>query len=222
MSADSQPADLAALLTEIRSCTVCLPQLPAGCRPVVQVGEQAQIVIIGQAPGRRVHESGVPWDDPSGARLRDWLGLSSKQFYDPAITAIIPMGFCYPGSAKSGDNPPRPECAPLWHDSLLAHLPSDRLEVVIGGYAQRRYIAGPSRALTETVADWTKFLPRQIVLPHPSPRNNHWFSKNPWFESETLPAVRERIAEVLRQVKQGDCGQNLLDGNGSLRSSHTA
>ena len=157
----------------------------------------ARVLIIGQAPGRRVHESGVPWDDPSGDRLRTWLGLSDEQFYDPALVAILPMGFCYPGSAKSGDLPPRPECAPLWHERLLDHLPKDRLEVIIGTYAQKRYIANRAKTLTETVANWQEYLPGQVVMPHPSPRNQAWFKKNPWFERDVIPAVQQRIAEVL-------------------------
>ncbi len=189
--------DLQSLLAEVRACTVCEEHLPAGPRPIVQLGPSAPIVIIGQAPGRRVHESGVPWNDPSGVRLREWLGLSEEQFYDPALLAIVPMGFCYPGSARSGDKPPRPECAPLWHEELLGHLPDDRLEIIIGTYAQRRYVEARSKTLTETVARWAEHLPDQVVLPHPSPRNQHWLTKNPWFEEETLPAVRARIAEFL-------------------------
>jgi uracil-DNA glycosylase len=182
------------LLGEVRSCTVCQENLDLGPRPIVQVGDQARIVIIGQAPGRRVHESGVPWDDPSGRTLRQWLNLSDAQFYDPDVVALVPMGFCYPGSTSSGDKPPRPECAPLWHERLLAALPEDRLEVIIGAYAQKRYIEKRKKTLTETVADWASFLPDQVVLPHPSPRNRHWLTKNPWFEAETLPAVQQRIA----------------------------
>ncbi len=185
------------LLTDIRACTVCADSLDHEPRPVVQVGSNARIVIIGQAPGRRVHESGVPWNDPSGDKLRTWLNLSEAEFYDPDMVAIVPMGFCYPGSAKSGDKPPRPECAPLWHEPLLSHLPDDRLEVVIGMYAQKRYIADRAKTLTETVRQWEQYLPRQIVMPHPSPRNQHWLTKNPWFEAETLPAVQDRIDEML-------------------------
>ncbi len=189
--------DLTGLLRDVRGCTVCAEHLPAGPRPVVQVGASARIVIIGQAPGRRVHESGVPWDDPSGVRLREWLGLSAEQFYDPDVVALIPMGFCYPGSASSGDNPPRPECAPLWHEPLLGHLRDDRLEIIIGSYAQARYIENRAKTLTATVANWGQYLPRQVVLPHPSPRNNHWLKKNPWFQAETLPAVQSRVRQVL-------------------------
>lgn len=185
------------LLTEVRACTVCDEHLPAGPRPIVQVGPSAPIVIIGQAPGRRVHESGVPWDDPSGRLLREWLGLDDEQFYDPNVVAIIPMGFCYPGSASSGDKPPRPECAPLWHDRLLSHLAEDRLDVIIGMYAQKRYVAERAKTLTDTVAAWRSHLPNRAVLPHPSPRNRHWLTKNPWFEAEAVPAIRARVDEVL-------------------------
>lgn len=184
------------LLAKIRSCTVCSDSLPHGPRPIVQASPQSPIVIIGQAPGRRVHESGIPWDDPSGVRLREWLGLTSEQFYDPAVVALVPMGFCYPGSATSGDNPPRPECAPLWHEELLAKLPSERLDVIIGTYAQKRYVPDRKATLTETVASFREYLPGQVVLPHPSPRNQGWFKKNPWFEAETIPAIRARISDV--------------------------
>jgi uracil-DNA glycosylase len=185
------------LLTEIRACTVCAEHLADGPRPIVQADNNARIVIIGQAPGRRVHESGIPWDDPSGRTLRRWLNLTDAQFYDPSVVALVPMGFCYPGSAASGDKPPRPECEPLWHERLLQELPNDRLEVIIGMYAQKRYIADRKRTLTETVANWPSYLPTQVVLPHPSPRNQHWLTKNPWFETETLPAIRQRIAEFI-------------------------
>jgi uracil-DNA glycosylase len=190
-----QPLDH--LLAEVRACTVCAASLPSGPRPIVQVGAGAPVVIIGQAPGRRVHESGIPWDDPSGNTLRDWLGLTAAEFYDDQIVALIPMGFCYPGAAASGDNPPRPECAPLWHDKLLAQVARDRLEIIIGTYAQARYIENRAKTLTETVAQWQDHLPERIVLPHPSPRNRHWLTKNPWFEAEMLPAVKTRVAQVL-------------------------
>lgn len=189
--------DLSSLLVDVRACTVCDANLPAGPRPIVQIGPAAGIVIIGQAPGRRVHESGIPWDDPSGERLRSWLGLSNEEFYDPDLVAIMPMGFCYPGSAKSGDKPPRKECAPLWHDRLLEHLREDRLEVILGTYAQKRYVADRSSNLTETVANWAAHLPRQAVLPHPSPRNRHWLTKNPWFEAEAVPAIRSRVRQAV-------------------------
>lgn len=190
------------LLVDVRACTVCADSLEHGPRPIVQVGTGARIVIIGQAPGRRVHESGIPWDDPSGRTLRRWLGLTAEQFYDPEVVALIPMGFCYPGSAKSGDLPPRPECQPLWHQQVLSHLSTDRLDVIIGVYAQKRYILDRKKTLTETVANWKAYLPTQVVLPHPSPRNQHWLTKNPWFEIETLPAVQRRITKALTDVRE--------------------
>lgn len=188
---------LSHLLGDISRCTVCAEHFEHDPRPVVQVGTKARIVIIGQAPGRKVHESGIPWDDASGRTLRTWLDLTHEQFYDPDIVAIVPMGFCFPGSAKSGDKPPRPECAPLWHEELLGHLPDDRLEIIIGMYAQKRYITDRKKTLTETVANWRDYLPTQAVLPHPSPRNQHWLTKNPWFIKETVPAIRERVTDVL-------------------------
>lgn len=190
-------SELQDLLVEVRDCQICAEQLPHPPRPVVQVGNGASIVIIGQAPGRRVHESGVPWDDPSGDRLRAWMGLDRETFYNPDVVALIPMGFCYPGTGDSGDLPPRPECAPQWHDQLLTHLPSDRLAVIIGNYAQRRYIEDRGKTLTATVQRWADYLPEQIVLPHPSPRNGRWLTRNPWFEGEVVPAVRDRIRGVL-------------------------
>lgn len=189
--------ELATLLAEVRACRVCAADLPAGPRPIVQVGSSARIVIIGQAPGRRVHESGVPWHDRSGEKLRSWLGVTPEQFYDPDVLAIVPMGFCYPGSSKSGDKPPRAECAPLWHDRILAHLPTDRLTIVIGAHAHRRYARDGGASMTDAVANWDALLPDRIVLPHPSPRNQHWLVRHPWFAAEALPALRHRVAEVL-------------------------
>ena len=193
----AEVTSLTSLLAEVSACTVCAEHLDHDPRPVVQLGTDARVVIIGQAPGRRVHESGIPWDDQSGRTLRAWLGLSDEQFYDPDAVALVPMGFCYPGSAPSGDKPPRPECAPLWHERVLAQLDPDRLEVIIGAHAQKRYVTDRKKTLTETVANWSAYLPKQVVMPHPSPRNQHWLKKNPWFETETLPAVRKRVADVL-------------------------
>ena len=184
------------LLADIRACMVCSQHLPHGPRPIVQASITSRIVIIGQAPGRRVHESGISWDDPSGRRLREWLGLSDEEFYDSALVALIPMGFCFPGSGPSGDLPPRPECAPLWHEPILAHLPAERREVIIGTYAQRRYLPEGQKTVTANVAMWRDHLPERIVLPHPSPRNQRWLRSNPWFETETLPAVRDRVRDV--------------------------
>jgi len=185
------------LLADVRACTECVEVLDHDPRPVLQVGTGARIVIIGQAPGRKVHESGVPWEDASGRTLRSWLGLTDEQFYDPNIVAIVPMGFCYPGAASSGDKPPRPECAPAWHDKLLGHLPDDRFEIIIGMYAQKRYVPERKANLTETVADWRAHLPHRAGLPHPSPRNRHWLTKNPWFEEEAVPAFQARVSEVV-------------------------
>lgn len=192
--------NLAALLNDVRDCRTCAEHLPHGPRPVVQVGAGAPIVIIGQAPGRRVHESGTPWADPSGDRLREWLGVDHDTFYDPTKIALIPMGFCFPGTGKSGDLPPRPECAPQWHDQLLAHIAPDALQVIIGMYAQERYIIERGKTLTETVARWKEFLPTQIVMPHPSPRNRRWLSTNPWFEADVIPTLQSLVATRLGPI----------------------
>lgn len=185
------------LLRDVRACRICEAHLVDGVRPIVQVAAEAKIVIIGQAPGRKVHESGVPWDDPSGVRLRAWLGLTSEQFYDPENVAIIPMGFCFPGNGKSGDLPPRTECAPAWHEELLSHLSTDRLDVIIGRYAQDRYIETHEKTLTAVVEKWRDHLPNRIVMPHPSPRNRRWLSQNAWFEQDAVPELQKRVAEVL-------------------------
>ena len=187
---------LASVLSQIRACRVCENDLPFGPRPIVQFGSGASLAIIGQAPGRKVHASGVPWDDASGVRLRSWLGLSVEEFYDPGFVALMPMGFCYPGSASSGDLPPRPECAPLWHDRLLPFLAPGHLWVIIGAYAQRRYLADQSGTLTDIVQRSLDDLSHRVVLPHPSPRNQGWFAKNPWFATELLPRVQARIATL--------------------------
>ncbi len=185
------------LLGEIRACTLCAASLPEGPRPVVQAHADARVLIAGQAPGRRVHASGVPFDDPSGERLREWLGVDRETFYDPARFAIAPMGFCYPGTGRSGDLPPRPECAPAWRERLLAALPSVQLTLVLGQYAQAYHLSASRASLTDTVRGWREHWPDAIPLPHPSPRNNAWLGRNPWFEAELLPALRERVAEVL-------------------------
>ncbi|MGR7922380.1 uracil-DNA glycosylase family protein [Zobellella denitrificans] len=181
------------LLNEIRACRLCEAHLPLGPRPVVQLGPGARILVIGQAPGTRVHETGIPWNDPSGDTLRRWLEVSREQFYDPELFAIMPMGFCYPGRGKSGDLPPRPECAPTWHRRIQAALPRIELTLLIGQYAQRYYLGNRYRSLTDTVRHWREFAPAQLPLPHPSPRNRRWLRDNPWFEQEELPALRERV-----------------------------
>lgn len=190
--------NLGALLTEIRDCEVCKRDLPSGPHPILAAHQDASIVIIGQAPGSRVHESGVPWDDASGERLREWLGIDSETFYEPSTVALVPMGFCYPGRGKSGDLPPRPECAPLWHPQVLEHLPAIKLTILIGDYAQRYYLAQERKAtLTKTVQAWKEYRPAIVPLPHPSPRNNIWLSKNPWFGDEILPYLRSRVKQCL-------------------------
>ncbi len=188
---------LQSLLDEIRACTTCVDVLPEGPRPIVQAGATARVVLIGQAPGRAVHRSGIAWDDPSGRRLRSWLGLTDRQFYDRHAVAIVPMGFCYPGTRPSGDLPPRPECAPQWHERLFAELPDDRLVLLIGAHAQARYLPEREATLTATVRKWASHLPDTAVLPHPSPRNSRWLAANPWFESDAVPAIRARVAEVI-------------------------
>jgi len=195
---EASMASLAKLLAEVHACTICEAELKAGPRPVVQVHSKAKILIAGQAPGRKVHESGVPFDDASGDRLRDWLGVTRDEFYDARQIAILPMGFCFPGSGKSGDLPPRPECAPAWREQLLEHLRNVQLTVVLGKYAQTYHLGVTSGSLTELVKSWRTYWPALIPLPHSSPRNNIWLRKNPWFEREVLPALRERVAAVLR------------------------
>ncbi len=185
------------LLESVRDCQLCDKSLPLGPRPVLQADARAKILIAGQAPGRRVHESGIPFDDASGARLRDWLGVSSEVFYDPTRFAILPMGFCYPGSGKSGDLPPRPECAEAWRERLLTGLRQVELTLVIGQYAQRWHLSKTKKNLTETVRAWQDYGPGIIPLPHPSPRNNIWLKKNPWFAESLLPALKTRTQEAL-------------------------
>ncbi|MCT7655060.1 uracil-DNA glycosylase family protein [Oceanimonas sp. NS1] len=185
------------LLAEVRACRLCEAELPLGPRPVVQLGAGARILIIGQAPGTRVHATGIPWNDPSGNTLRRWLDLDRETFYDAAQVAIMPMGFCYPGRGKSGDLPPRPECAPTWHARILAALPNIRLTLLIGLYAQRYYLDKRYRTLTDTVRHWREFAPDRLPLPHPSPRNRRWLMQNPWFEQDTVPALQARVHEVL-------------------------
>ncbi len=189
---------LSTLLKEVRACDICAASLPHGTRPVLQAGAKARILIAGQAPGRKVHESGVLFDDPSGDRLRDWLQVDRDVFYDSDKLAILPMGFCYPGAGKSGDLPPRPECAPQWRRALLDLLPNIELTLVVGQYAQAHYLPdNPYKNLTETVRAWQDFWPCALPLPHPSPRNNIWMRKNPWFEDDVLPALRDAVDRIL-------------------------
>jgi len=190
---------LAALLREIRACQACAAHLPLGPRPVLRAKASARLLIIGQAPGIKVHESGVPWNDRSGDRLRDWLQLDRDVFYDESRVAIMPMGFCYPGvDANGGDRPPRRECAPLWHARVLQRLPNIELALLVGSYAQRYYLGDSCAAtMTETVQRWCKYAPRFIPLPHPSWRNTGWLKRNPWFNSELLPLLHERVQSLL-------------------------
>jgi uracil-DNA glycosylase len=197
MDKDVLQVQLEELLAQARACTHCKAYLPLGPRPVLRAHSAARMLIVGQAPGTRVHETGIPWNDPSGVRLRAWLGVTPEQFYDPARFAIIPMGFCYPGRTRGGDAPPRPECAPLWHGRLLAMLPNLELTLLIGAYSQRYYLGdGLHNTLTETVRHWREFGPRYLPLPHPSPRNNLWLRRNPWFEAEVVPTLRARVVEL--------------------------
>lgn len=185
-------------LEEIRGCTVCEKYLIDGVNPVLSASKKSKIVIIGQAPGSIVHKTGVPWDDKSGIRLREWLNVSEASFYNNEHFAIIPMGFCYPGKGKSGDLAPRKECAPLWHQKLLDKMPNVELTLLIGNYAQAYYLGEAKRkTLTETVKNHLEYLPEILPLPHPSPRNNIWLKKNEWFEIDVLPILRSRIKELL-------------------------
>ena len=188
------------LLAEVHTCTICAAHLPHGVRPVLQIHPQARVLIAGQAPGRKVHESGVPFDDASGDRLRDWMGVTREVFYDPKQIAILPMGFCFPGTGKAGDLPPRAECAPAWQKQLLSRLRHVRLTLVVGQYAQAYHLQGASKSsLTETVQAWRRYWPGAVPLPHPSPRNNIWLRRNPWFATELLPALRHQVSKVLHQ-----------------------
>lgn len=190
------PDAFTALLKDVRACTLCAG-LPLGPRPIVQLDPRARILIAGQAPGKRAHESGTPFDDPSGDRLRDWMGITRETFYDATKIAILPMGFCYPGTGKSGDLPPRPECAEAWRRKLLAQLPNLDLTLVIGQYALNWHLPeARSQTLTETVRNWRTDWPDVLPLPHPSPRNNRWLKTNPWFEEEVLPKLKRSVRQI--------------------------
>lgn len=187
------------LLSEIKRCKLCEPHLALGAKPIVSGSRKSKIVIIGQAPGTKVHTSGIPWDDASGKQLRRWLNVTNEQFYNEDLFAIIPMGFCYPGRGKSGDLPPRKECAPKWHQPLFDNMPKVELVILIGMYAQNYYLKDKAKGtLTETVNSYPEYLPKYFVLPHPSPRNRFWFSKNPWFEREVVPELQERVLKLVQ------------------------
>lgn len=186
------------LLQEISACTICKDSLPYGCHPVLKASTNSKILIIGQAPGIRVHTTGIPWADPSGKSLRKWLNVDTQTFYNEDIFGIIPMGFCYPGTGKSGDLPPRKECAPLWHEQLAHQIPNVKLTLLIGQYAQKYYLRKSAKKnLTETVRNYSEYLPNFFVLPHPSPRNNIWQKKNPWFNQEILPNLKEHVHALI-------------------------
>ncbi|KPP99007.1 uracil-DNA glycosylase family protein [Marinobacter sp. HL-58] len=185
------------LVAQVRQCRICEAYLPLGPRPVIQVSRSASILVVGQAPGRRVHETGLPFNDPSGDRLRDWMGIGRETFYNENELAILPMGFCYPGTGKSGDLPPRPECAPAWRNLLLERLDNIQLTLVIGQYAHAWHLPGPKQSVTDRVRQWQEVWPELLPLPHPSPRNNLWLRRNPWFEREVIPELQSRVRELL-------------------------
>jgi len=189
-------SEFAALLAEARACRLCAEHLPLGPRPILRANPSARLLIIGQAPGTKVHESGIPWNDASGERLRQWLGIDRERFYDESRVAIVPMGLCYPGrNPKGGDLPPRPECAPLWHPKLMPYLGQIKMTLLIGTYAQRWVLGKAATSLTETVQRWRDFLPTHLPLPHPSWRTLAWEKKNPWFQADLLPAARALLSE---------------------------
>lgn len=203
MSATPERSPLDALLADIRACRLCEAQLPLGPRPVLRASETSRLLIVGQAPGTKVHASGIPWHDASGKRLREWLEMDVDTFYDASRIAIVPMGFCYPGKSGSGDAPPRPECRATWHPRLLPMLQNVRLTLLIGQYAQGYFLGGRRKStLTDTVRAWREYMPEYLPLPHPSPRNVGWFKANPWFERDVVPALRERVRELFASKPQ--------------------
>lgn len=192
-------ASIRSLKENIKNCSVCAVHLPLGPRPVVQISQNSRILIAGQAPGKKVHETGIPFNDASGDRLREWLGISKDVFYDAEQIAILPMGFCYPGTGKSGDLAPRPECVLTWRDTVISSLSSIELTLVIGQYAMAYHLPNAGKNLTDIVSQWSRFWPEIIPLPHPSPRNNLWLKRNPWFKDELLPKLRTRVSDVLHK-----------------------
>ena len=189
--------DFDQLVQQVRACTLCKDVLPEGPRPVVQLSRSSRILVVGQAPGRKVHETGIPFNDPSGDRLRQWMGVDREQFYNDEQVAILPMGFCFPGTGKSGDLPPRPECAETWREALLARLDKVELTLVIGQYAQAWHLPDSRKSVTDNVKAWREYWPGLLPMPHPSPRNIRWLKSNPWFEQEVIPRLQARIGELL-------------------------
>ena len=199
MTKHPDPNEFDRLLADLRACAVCAAHLPGKPQPIFSVSPTARLALISQAPGVRADKAGKPFADPSGVRLRQWMGVTEEEFYDPARLAITPMGFCFPGwDAKGGDLPPRRECAPLWQKRIEAALPNIELSLLVGGYAQKFHLGARAKpSLTETVAAWRDYLPRYLPLPHPSWRNNSWLRKHPWFEAEVLPELRARVRRLL-------------------------
>lgn len=189
--------DFDQLVQQVKACTLCKDVLPEGPRPVVQLSRSSRILVVGQAPGRKVHETGIPFNDPSGDRLRQWMGVDREQFYNEEQVAILPMGFCFPGTGKSGDLPPRPECAETWREALLARLDKVELTLVIGQYAQAWHLPDSRKSVTDNVKAWREYWPGLLPMPHPSPRNIRWLKSNPWFEQEVIPRLQARIRELL-------------------------
>jgi len=192
----------ARLLREIRACSVCEAHLPNPPKPILLAAASATLMIVGQAPGRKVHETGIPWNDPSGDRLREWLKLGREQFYDTRRIAIIPAGFCYPGTGVNGDLPPRPECAPLWHPRLRAMLSHIKLTLLVGNYAQAYYLGDRMKSsVAETVRAYQEYLPEFLPLPHPSPRNHGWLKSNPWFGRKVIPQLHLLVSRALEHTQ---------------------
>ena len=199
MSAGFTPTFVDETTAAAHACTVCAPELPLGPNPILRIHPECRIALISQAPGRLAHLSSVAWDDPSGRKLREWLGVGEEEFFNSTTFAVLPIGLCYPGKGKGGDLPPRPECAPLWQDPLLRLMPNLRLKILIGAYSQQRYLAERrKRNLTETVRNFRAYLPEFFPIPHPSPRNKIYLRRNPWIEGEVMPELRRRVAEIRR------------------------